>query len=125
MGQGGVFFKEFEPRLKIETRFHLALYSMFRDLSRRTIGTAFWWFCFKFGNRTLINEMNLFFHPSKNSQLCSFINKLIHLTVIHPSHLLIGFIGNLYNLSPTIIGNYTKLNSETCQPWANCIITTD
>ena len=33
-------FKEFEPRLKYETRFkrgwcHLELYSVFRDLSRR------------------------------------------------------------------------------------------
>ena len=120
------YYKKFEPRLKFETGFHLALYSIFRDLSQRSIGTAFWGLqLFKFGNRTLINEMNWLFHPSKNSQLCSFIKKLIHLTVIHPSHLLIGFIGNLYNLSPTIIGDYTKLNSETCQPWANCIITTD
>ena len=40
-------FKEFEPKLKIETRliygwFHLKLYSMFQDLSRRSIETGFW-----------------------------------------------------------------------------------
>ena len=42
-------FKEFEARLKIkyETRFkhglfHLKLHSVFRDLSRRSIGTGFW-----------------------------------------------------------------------------------
>ena len=48
-------FKEFEPRLKFETRlkhgwwFHLKLYSVFRDLSRRLIGTSFWFKLFKFG----------------------------------------------------------------------------
>ena len=40
-------FKEFEPRLKFETRlnygwFHLELYSMFQDLSRRSIETGVW-----------------------------------------------------------------------------------
>ena len=40
-------FKEFELRLKFETRlrygwFHLKLYSMFQDLSRRSIETGFW-----------------------------------------------------------------------------------
>ena len=40
-------FKEFEPRLKFETRlkngwFPLKLYSMFQDLSRRLIETGFW-----------------------------------------------------------------------------------
>ena len=40
-------FKEFEPRLEFETRlkygwFHLKLYSMFQDLSRRSIETGFW-----------------------------------------------------------------------------------
>ena len=39
-------FKEFEPRLKFEMRlkyawFHLKLYSMFQDLSRRSIQTGF------------------------------------------------------------------------------------
>ena len=39
---------KFEPRLKFETRlkygwFHLNLYSMFQDLSRRSIETVFWW----------------------------------------------------------------------------------
>ena len=39
-------FKEFEPRLKFKTRlkydwFHLKLYSMFQDLSRRSIKTGF------------------------------------------------------------------------------------
>ena len=42
-------FKEFEPRLKFQTRlengwFHLKLYSVLRDLSRRSIGTSFWRF---------------------------------------------------------------------------------
>ena len=41
--------KEFEPRIKFETwlkhvLFHLKLYSVFRDLSRRSIGSGFWWF---------------------------------------------------------------------------------
>ena len=40
-------FKEFEQWLKFETRlkygwFHLKLYSMFQDLSRRSIETGFW-----------------------------------------------------------------------------------
>ena len=40
-------FKEFEPRLKFGTRlkygwFHFKLYSMFQDLSRRSIKTGFW-----------------------------------------------------------------------------------
>ena len=40
-------FKEFEPRLKFVTRlkcswFHLKLYSMFQNLSRRSIKTGFW-----------------------------------------------------------------------------------
>ena len=40
-------FKEFDPRLKFETRlkygwFHLELYSMFQDLSRRSFETVFW-----------------------------------------------------------------------------------
>ena len=40
-------FKESEPRLKYETRFkhgwfHLKLYSMLQDLSRRSIETGFW-----------------------------------------------------------------------------------
>ena len=40
-------FKEFDRRLKFETRlkygwFHLKLYSMFQDLSRRSIETGFW-----------------------------------------------------------------------------------
>ena len=40
-------FKEFEPWLKFQTRlkfgwFHLKLYSMFHDLSRRSIETGFW-----------------------------------------------------------------------------------
>ena len=39
--------KEFEPRLKFETRFkyswfHRKMYSMFQDLSRRSIETGFW-----------------------------------------------------------------------------------
>ena len=41
-------FKEFEPQLKFGTRlkygwFHFKLYSMFQDLSRRSIKTGFWW----------------------------------------------------------------------------------
>ena len=41
-------FKEFEPRLKFKSRlkygwFHLKLYSIFQDLSRRSIETGFWW----------------------------------------------------------------------------------
>ena len=49
----GAEFKEFEPRLKFESRlklgwFHLKLYSAFPDLSRCLIGTDFWRF-FKFG----------------------------------------------------------------------------
>ena len=40
-------FKEFEPQLKFKTRlkygwFDLKLYSMFQDLSRRSIETGFW-----------------------------------------------------------------------------------
>ena len=40
-------FKEFEQWLKFETQlkygwFHLTLYSMFQDLSRRSIETGFW-----------------------------------------------------------------------------------
>ena len=40
-------FKESEPRFKFRTRlkygwFHLNLYSMFQDLSRRLIETGFW-----------------------------------------------------------------------------------
>ena len=40
-------FKEFEPRIKFKTRlkygwFRLKLYSMFRDLSWRSIETGFW-----------------------------------------------------------------------------------
>ena len=40
-------FKEFEPRLNIQPRFkyawfHLKLYQMFQDLSRRLILTGFW-----------------------------------------------------------------------------------
>ena len=40
-------FKEIEQWLKFETRlkygwFHLKLYSMFQDLSRRSIETGFW-----------------------------------------------------------------------------------
>ena len=40
-------FKEFEPRLKSETRlkhgwFLLKLYEVFRDLNRCSIGTGFW-----------------------------------------------------------------------------------
>ena len=43
-------FKEFEPRLEFETRlkyggFHLKLYSMFQELSRRSTETGFWWIC--------------------------------------------------------------------------------
>ena len=34
-------FKEFEPRLKYGW-FHLKLYSIFQDLSRRSIETGFW-----------------------------------------------------------------------------------
>ena len=34
-------FKEFEPRFK-HGGFHLKLYSLFLDLSRRSIGTGFW-----------------------------------------------------------------------------------
>ena len=34
-------FKEFEPRLKYGW-FHLKLYSIFQDLSRRLIETGFW-----------------------------------------------------------------------------------
>ena len=39
--------KEFEPRLKFVPRvkygwYHLKLYSMFQDLSRRSIETGFW-----------------------------------------------------------------------------------
>ena len=42
-------FKEFKPRLEFETRlkhgwFQLKLYSVFRDLSRFSIGTGFWRF---------------------------------------------------------------------------------
>ena len=41
-------FKEFEPRLKFETWLknglnHLKLYSMFQDLSQRSIETGFYW----------------------------------------------------------------------------------
>ena len=41
-------FKEFERRLKFKPRlkygwFHLKLYSMFQDLSRRSIEAGFWW----------------------------------------------------------------------------------
>ena len=44
---GEAQFKEFKPRLKFEKRlkhgwFHLKLYSMFQDLSRRTVETGFW-----------------------------------------------------------------------------------
>ena len=40
-------FKEFEPRLKFETRlkygwFNLELYSMLQDLSRRSMKTGYW-----------------------------------------------------------------------------------
>ena len=40
-------FREFEPQLKFKTRlkygwFDLNLYSMFQDLSRRSIETGFW-----------------------------------------------------------------------------------
>ena len=40
-------FKEAEPRLKFKPRlkygwFHLKLYSIFQDLSRRLIKTGFW-----------------------------------------------------------------------------------
>ena len=40
-------FKEFEPLLKFKPRlkygwFHLNLYSIFQDLSRRSIETGFW-----------------------------------------------------------------------------------
>ena len=40
-------FKEFDPRLKFETRlkygwFHIKLYSMFQELSRCSIETGFW-----------------------------------------------------------------------------------
>ena len=40
-------FKEFEPRLKLETRlkydwFYLKLYSMCQGLSQRSIETGFW-----------------------------------------------------------------------------------
>ena len=40
-------FKEFDPRLKFKPRlkygwFHLKLYSIFQDLSRRSIETGFW-----------------------------------------------------------------------------------
>ena len=40
-------FKEFEPWLKFKPRlnyglFHLKLYSIFQDLSRRLIETCFW-----------------------------------------------------------------------------------
>ena len=40
-------FKEFELRLKFKPRlkygwFHLKLYSIFQDLSRRSIETGFW-----------------------------------------------------------------------------------
>jgi len=50
-------FKEFEPRLKFETRpkygwFYLRLWSMFQDLSRRSIETVFWLKLNKFGFRT-------------------------------------------------------------------------
>ena len=34
-------FKEFEPRLKYGL-FHLKLYSIFQDFSRRSIETGFW-----------------------------------------------------------------------------------
>ena len=42
-------FKDFEPRLKFKPRlkygwFHLKLYTIFQDLSRRSIETGFWWF---------------------------------------------------------------------------------
>ena len=42
-----VKFKEFEPRLTFKPRlkygwFHLKLYSIFQDLSRRSIKTGFW-----------------------------------------------------------------------------------
>ena len=41
--------KGFKARLEFETRlkhgwFHLKLYSVFQDLSRRSIGTGFGWF---------------------------------------------------------------------------------
>ena len=41
-------FKEFKPRIKFEMPlkyglFRLKLYSMFQDLSRRSIKTGFWW----------------------------------------------------------------------------------
>ena len=39
-------FKELEPRLKFETwlkwLFHIKLYSMFQDFSRRSVETSFW-----------------------------------------------------------------------------------
>ena len=40
-------FKEFDPRLKFKPQlkygwFHLKLYSIFQDLSRRSIETGFW-----------------------------------------------------------------------------------
>ena len=40
MGNPEAEFKEFEPRLKYGW-FHLKLYSMFQDLSRRSIETDF------------------------------------------------------------------------------------
>ena len=35
-------FKEFERRLKFKQRFQIKLYSLFQDLSRRSIETGFW-----------------------------------------------------------------------------------
>ena len=54
-------FKEFEPRFK-HGWFHLKLYSPFRDLSRRSIGTGFWrirdmeFKIFKFGLWRLVSH---------------------------------------------------------------------
>ena len=41
-------FEEFEPRLKFDMQlkygwFHLKLYLLFQDLSRRSIEIGFWW----------------------------------------------------------------------------------
>ena len=43
----GAEFKEFEPRFKFKPQFkygwfHLKLYQIFQDLSRRSIETGFW-----------------------------------------------------------------------------------
>jgi len=71
-------FNEFEPRLKFETRlkfgwFHLKLYSVFQDLSRRSIETVF---C-GFKTRLKFIKFGLCFHKS----LLRYFSRINHTTI--------------------------------------------